>query len=143
MIPVLQDTPGQETVGTGGMHCSVTLGTGTGHGILCKQTQRGHNVTHRQHQLGLKTRATSLFSALSPARMAEVVSSSSILGKSQFPRRTKPTQVSLIYSQSSTPCTHSGPGLGSSCRLIAPAQGYAAHPRPTPSSRKPVWKTIL
>lgn len=92
MIPVLQDTPGlgQETVGTGGMHCPVTLGTGTGQGILCKRTQQGHNVTHRQHQLSLETRATSLF----PARVAKVVFSSSILGKSQFPRQTKPNPSS-------------------------------------------------
>lgn len=96
MIPVLQDTPGLEqgTVGTGGMHCPVTLGTGTGQGILCKRTQQGHDVTHRQHQLSLKTRATSLFSALSPARVAKAVSSSSILGKSQFPRQTKPNPSS-------------------------------------------------
>lgn len=69
----------------------------------------------RQYQLSLKTRATSLFSALSPARTAKVVSSSSILGESQFPRQTKPTQAFLIYSQSSTPCIHPRPGLGSSC----------------------------
>lgn len=117
MIPVLQDTPGQGTLGTGGMPCSARLGTGTGQGILCKQRQQGQ--CHRQHQLSLKTRATGLFSALFLARMAKVVSSSSILGKSQFPRQTKPNPSSPRLF----PVQHSLHTLWARFGILLPTEG--------------------